>query len=368
MPSLRDYFLSEAGACLGRLGELLRADTVDRYAELHRLARSLRGTAQIARHDRASRAARELETAARNLETGTLPWSDDVRARISSTIHDLGVIIAEAESDDKLEQRVLAITERWRGAMPAAPAQQPADEGAAPAERERREFFTFAAREVAGIGETMDHSIDALGSNPMDREALKAILRRQRVLLGSARLEDIPPVAQTLRAVEDISRIIAKMNVAIKDEWLEVFRCARQVLSAAHEALDNAQDPPETKQLRRLRTYREELLERYGDGEAVSAAAPASDGLVQALTGETAEEKTSDTTAPAEKPAAPAAPAIQPNAPSSEVAIHALLYDGEAALRRALELRSRVERAVEHDPDALAAIDEVFDLIRLALR
>jgi chemotaxis protein histidine kinase CheA len=365
MPSLRDYFLSEAGAYLGRLGELVRAPQPDGpAAELHRLARGLRGTSQIARHERAYRAARELESAARNLSAGQLTWSDDVRERMLRTLDDLGVIIAEAEPEEALEQRVAATAQRWQSVVHEAPAT--AAEETQPAEDNRREFYAFAAREVSGIADALDESIAALGSNPMDREALKSILRRQRVLLGAARLEELPPIAQTLRAVEDISRIIAKMNVAIKDEWLEVFRCARQALTAALEPLERAEDPPDSKPLRRLRTYREELLERYGDGEALSAAAPASDGLVQAQTGETEYAPAEASPAPAVEPAAPtaaeAAAAVKP------VDIHALLYDGDAALRRALELRSRVERAVEHDPDALAAIDEVYDLIRLALR
>ena len=47
-------------------------------------------------------------------------------------------------------------------------------------------FYEFAAREAAGIADTLDHGIQDLQTDPMDREPLTAILRRQRALLGSA--------------------------------------------------------------------------------------------------------------------------------------------------------------------------------------
>lgn len=49
------------------------------------------------------------------------------------------------------------------------------------------------------------------------------------------------------------------------------------------------------------------------------------------------------------------------------VDIETLCYRGEAALRRALELRPAIERAVRGDPTATAVVDELFDLIRLGL-
>jgi chemotaxis protein histidine kinase CheA len=351
--ALREYFLTEAGAYLGGLARALSDRDVP--GSLLAPARGLRGIANIARRERVFLAAHELENAIRAVEAGALPWSDDMRERVEKTVDDLGVLVAEAEPEAALEERARSAVERWR---------ELATEEAEvePVAADRDEFLAFAAQEVAAIEDALVEGLAALAANPMDREAFKSILRRQRALLGAARLDEIAAVAQALRAVEDISRVIAKMNVAIKDEWYDVFRCARQVMRSARETLERGEEPPENNALRRLRTYREELIDRYGDGEAVSATAPASDGLVQALAGET---QPPDVIVPAAA-AEPAAPAGARRDPTIEIA--SLIYDGEAALRRALELRSRVERAVEHDPDALAAVDEVFDLIRLALR
>jgi hypothetical protein len=43
-----------------------------------------------------------------------------------------------------------------------------------------------------------------------------------------------------------------------------------------------------------------------------------------------------------------------------------LCYDRETALGRAVELRGRVERAIGEDDDAREAVEELFDLLRIA--
>jgi hypothetical protein len=106
----------------------------------------------------------------------------------------------------------------------------------------------------------------------MDREPLKMILRRQRALLGAARLEEIPVVAEILRAVDDLTRVIAKLDIGVKREWLDIYRIAREGLRATIQPLQQDQDPKPSHALSRLRHMREELLERYGAGEVVSAA------------------------------------------------------------------------------------------------
>jgi hypothetical protein len=60
----------------------------------------------------------------------------------------------------------------------------------------------------------------------------------------------------------------------------------------------------------------------------------------------------------------PPAPAITAN---DVVPIDELLYRGDAALRRAQELRAELERVVPaSDRAARESLDELFDLVRLA--
>jgi hypothetical protein len=107
------------------------------------------------------------------------------------------------------------------------------------------------------------------------------ILRRQRALLGAARLQEIPVVAEILRAIDDLTRVIAKLDVGVKREWLDIYRIAREGLRATIQPLQLDEDPPASHALSRLRHMREELLERYGAGEVVSAAHE-SEGFTQA--------------------------------------------------------------------------------------
>lgn len=351
--AIRDWFLDEARGYVRDTTSLVQQDdAMGDAAELLRLARALRGTAQLARESMLLHGATLLEGAAHALVGGSVTWSTDVRERIELTLVDLNVVLSGVEDGDSLRRRLDAAEDRWRtlDVRPWAPFTSAGAGGEEPGGLDDEAFLSFAAAEIDGIVTVLGESLDALAASPMDREAMKAVLRRQRALLGAARLDELPAVAETLRAVEDVSRIIAKMNVAIKDEWLDVFRCARVVLEASAEPLARGDDPPHTPALSRLRTYRQELLERYGAGDEDVLAPPAPGDAVVA-----SEDGAHD-----ESPREPAG--------GNETDIQSLMYTGEAALRRALDLRARLERAVEHDPDALALVDEVFDLIRLGLQ
>jgi len=195
-----------------------------------------------------------------------------------------------------------------------------------------------------------------LAADSRNRDPLKAILRRQRALLGSARLDEIAVVAEALRAAEDMTRVIAKLNVPVKEEWLTVFRAARDVLKASLEALQRGEVPGPTPALSKLRVIRQELLERHGEGANVPQPATTPDPAVTAQP------------APAAPPA-PVAPVPAASAPDAEgvVPIEQLQYAGEKALRRALELRTELERLAGNDAVGRESVEEVFDLIRLGI-
>jgi chemotaxis protein histidine kinase CheA len=249
------------------------------------------------------------------------------------------------------EARVASVLDRWLGlgvalperelAGPAviAPAAVPEQKGAA------ETFRAFVAREVAAIAGVLSNGVDALMARPLDREPLKAILRRQRVLLGTARLDELPVIAEALRAVEDISRVIARLDVAIKDEWLDVFRSAREVMRAASAALERGEEPGHTNALSRLRTLHTELIERYGAAETGPASSVVPTVIAHAAA---AEPHVTDVA----------------HADPEPLDIADLMYDRAEAVRRIGELRSRLERALRHDADARAALDELYDLIR----
>jgi chemotaxis protein histidine kinase CheA len=275
MATLSEYFQAEARDQLIGMERSLGHEGTPDHAELHRAARTIRGSAQMAREDRVFRAASTLEAAARALVAGAMQWNSDIAQRAHATLGDLRSLVDRSGDDHALDARLDAILQRWAevGIHPAASAGAAGDGS--------NEFREFAAHEVAGIADALDRGVQQLSADPMDREALRNILRRQRALLGAARLDEIPVVAEMLRAVEDLTRVIAKLDIGVKQDWLDIYRVARDGLKGAVEPLHLNEDPAPSNALSRLRHMREELLERYGTGEAVSAAHEAR-GLVQA--------------------------------------------------------------------------------------
>jgi len=375
MTTLAEFFEREAGASLHQLWSLVVGPVPDAPA-LHRTARILRGSAQMAREERVYRAALALETALRPVTAGENGrWGDPLFSCVRAAVDDLAVLVEGSDPSPELDGRLRASLERWQAAGVELPAPVFGRRSGVDPAGGMREFRAYAAREVEGIAQALDDAIRALHADPMDREALKAILRRQRALHGAARLDEIPVVAEVLRAVEDLTRVVAKLNVGVKQEWLDVYRTAREGLTAAIPSLSDDRDPEPSTALARLRHLRAELLARYGAGEAVNPSASQREGMaqVQRLVPELGQGS-----APKAVPAAERVPKRKsagearkesPQGPteSPAVPITLLEYRGDAALRRALDLRPGLEGVVLDDPGAREQLEELFDLIRLAL-
>ena len=370
MPTLREYFTSESNTYFAQL-----ADQVNRFEtargepqELLRITRGLRGSAHLAREDRVYRAAMAMEAAARGIVNGTLQWSPEIAENARETINDLRALSA-GESDEQADERVTRVLERWLAVGAQIPSERGSADGAEGSSA-NRQFREFAAHEVSGIVNELESGLAQFPGDPRNRDVLKSILRRQRALLGAARLDEITVVAETLRAIEDLVRLIVKLNVAVKDEWAAVFKAARDVLAGALDPLRQGVDPSATPALSTLRTLRTELLERFGE-DAVPVAPPS-----------VATSAAAEPPPPPAMPVTPAAPperlvpvaaavadlAVPETTPDEEIiGIEQLCYSGEPALRRALELRAQLETLAGEDSDARAAVEEVFDLIRLGI-
>jgi len=365
MTTLAEFFEREAHATLLQLRVVTAVEPPDASA-VHRSARALRGSAQMAREERVYRAALALELAVKPTAVQGEPWSPLLLGGVRAAIDDLAVLIDGVEPSLELDGRLRSALERWGSVGVDLPEAVLARGGQREATDGTREFRAYAARELEGIADALDQGLRALRANPMDREALKAVLRRQRALRGAARLDEVPVIAEILHAVEDLSRVIAKLDVGVKDEWLDSYRVAREGLVAAIPSLQQDQDPPPTPALARLRHLRAELLARYGTGETINPAAGPREGLAPAFSGATAPV-TSTSAMAGESPTGPAA-SLGSSPPAEPVPINSLEYRGQSALRRALTLRQALEDAIPaDDADARELLEEVFDLIRLAL-
>ncbi len=262
MAIVRDFFRTEADECLRRLEELLEAAATGSLdaPELLRVARLLRGSAQMAREEEVASVARALETVARGVVSDVVAWDEELAARVRSTVADLQALVESTEPQPDRGARAARAKralDRW--VQPAAPAAPPT-----PAADADEEFQDFAAREVASIGAEMDRCLPVLVREPRNREPLKAILRRQRALLGATRVDDLPPVAEALRAIDRICRLIARQDVPVEGDWLELFRTARRVLAESVEGMVAGTPPATTPSLEPLRRIRDGLLGRYG--------------------------------------------------------------------------------------------------------
>jgi chemotaxis protein histidine kinase CheA len=354
MPTLSQYFEAETRELLGQLQRELQRTAPD-TSLMHRAARAVRGTAQMARVDRIQRAAATFEAALREVALEHAAWSADFAQRARDTVEDLFDMLRRPHEDPAQDDLLARILERWPDTVSLlADAAAGSASDSAPG---LGEFRRFASREADAIAGALDAALDQLATAPMDREPLKAVLRRQRALLGSARLDSIPVVSEILRAVEDLTRVVVKLDVGVKQEWLDVYRVARDGLRAAVEPLDRAEEPPSSHAVSRLRHIRHELLERYGTAES-SSVEPADDspGEHETVLELSDDEIVEDSASP------------NFNEPGEPVTIDQLLYDRDAALRRALELRQFIERAVADDPRARDAADELFDLIAIGLK
>ncbi|HEX7089229.1 MAG TPA: Hpt domain-containing protein [Longimicrobiales bacterium] len=327
MPSTREFFLMEARECLARLNALLGSadDALVPAAELHRVARTLRGSAQMARETRVQNVAHAVEIAGRSLVQGALAWGRDLRNALEATLADLAILVEAGEDEARLEERAAAAVERWERLglelppLPDAPPARAAAEGG----RARPPGPSPAP----GAAQSEDLPVEVV--NFFRGEAGALVDRIERLAGGRAR--------STADRQGTLRRELKDTVVALRD-LAGTFGFAHSAAAAERllEAIE--QERPAVGLLADVRR----LVTSEVPGQPSSLAPRANAAAAPGRT-------------PEPRPAADIVP------------IEDLLYRGEAALRRALELRPAIERAVGADPAAREAVEELFDLIRLGL-
>jgi chemotaxis protein histidine kinase CheA len=359
MATLREYFVSEADDVLARIDEALdRLDAGNGDAnELALLARALRGSAHLARESNVYRAGLGLEAAARALSSGRISWNARVSGHTRQTMEDLYALVHGGEAAGAADARVGYVLERWRALGVDLPASNAAgaSESRSDGRGANREFRQYAAQEISAIAAEIDSGLKKLAGAPRELDPVRFMLRRQRALLGSARLGEIAIVAETLHAFETLAQLIVKLNLPVLDEWFDALTAARDVLNAATTQLRKGDDPSSTSAYVKLRALHRELAGRYNESTELPAPAGASAPHQEAR-------------APGPVPfARPNGPAPSAHSDTSVVPIEQLCFSGERALRRALELRSQLDQLADQNGVSRESMDELFDLIRLGI-
>jgi chemotaxis protein histidine kinase CheA len=126
---LHEYFASEATEYLDRLESLLATPGRPDLEQLLRLARGVRGSAQMAGADTLVAVAERLEEGLRAVQADHVAWSDDLRAISAGTVADLKILVrASSRWGPAEEARVRAAIDRWNEAEGVATARHREEE------------------------------------------------------------------------------------------------------------------------------------------------------------------------------------------------------------------------------------------------
>ena len=90
---LSDYFAQEAGEYLDQMDALLAGSDRPDPVRFFRLARGVRGSAQMAGVETIAAVAERLEDAGRSVLSNTIIWSEDTRQLAIHTVRDLKVLV-----------------------------------------------------------------------------------------------------------------------------------------------------------------------------------------------------------------------------------------------------------------------------------
>jgi hypothetical protein len=232
-----DFFVLEAGEYLERLDALAQAPagTWSAAEEFVRIVRAFRGSALMAGQRPVARAAQGLEAVSRALRDGRLAWDERVRGEVIRAVDDCKTLVRHArtpsEDDARRADTLGSGLERLAG-RPSVPIRA-LGEGLDAAGR------AFVARETSAIASALDRAAHALAADPASRDALARIGPAMSALRGVAVLNDLPPLADILVAVDGAVREVLSTSGAVGPQVARLFDAGAKALArAAHEVVD----------------------------------------------------------------------------------------------------------------------------------
>lgn len=229
---LLDFFTLEASEYVEQLdGLVTRATTTPPDADAFtRAVRALRGAATMAKLSGIAELAGGIERLAKQVRTGSLPWDSATRAVAIAAIDDVKILIHNVRGwspeDDARAQR--GITELERVA-PKAEVTAPRHGGS--------DFLASAAADAAtGLLE--------FAENPGTPTQFAQVMDRVRALRGVAALNDLPPLAEVVDAVDAAAKAIELGQETATAERRRLFRTAARVLLEGGDAVRRGGKPP----------------------------------------------------------------------------------------------------------------------------
>src|ERR1035437_1510728 len=225
-----DYFVLEGSECVERLdGLLARAASIAPDADAFaRDARTLRGSATMAKVLGIPDIAGALERIAKGLRDGTVPWTHQVRGALVAAVDDLKILIRAVRKwggvEDGRAARCTTELNVFSPAPPRATSTSPVSAGGGAT------FLAMQASAVAaGILQFADH--------PGPPASFAAMLARIRALRGVSTLLDLPPLAEVVATVDDAAKGLEIGSTTVTGRLRELFRAAAAVLGEGSVAI-----------------------------------------------------------------------------------------------------------------------------------
>ena len=259
---LSEYFALEAGEFLDQLDALLAGGDRPDPVRFFRLARGVRGSAQLAGAAPIAEVAERLEDGARAIRDGALQWAPEVRDRVRQTAADLRELVARHGSWGPADDtRARAAADRWSDVGAARRAGEAARGG--------DELFAFVRREIQGVVGEMDRVLAELAAQPELREPLRVVLRRMRPVRGVAGMEALAPVLEVLEGIEDAAHEVLSRTAPMLAAELELLAAGSSALRAAGTALEGGQAPGQSPELSAFRDLRDRAEDAAGEEDGV---------------------------------------------------------------------------------------------------
>lgn len=229
---LLDFFTLEASEYVEQLDALAsRATSAPPDAEAFaRNLRGLRGAATMAKLAGIATLAASLERLAKSVKDGSLAWDAATRGVTISAIDDAKILIRGVRNwgpaeDARVAERVAEIDRI-----------APLREGAS-ARRSPSEFLAGATADAAA-------ALLEYAENPGGSEHFARVMDKVRALRGVAALNDLPPLAEVVDAVDAAAKPIELGQDDATAERRRVFRTAARVLLEGGDAVRLGNRPP----------------------------------------------------------------------------------------------------------------------------
>ena len=236
--AMLDFFVLEASDYLVRLDAVAQTPAGGPPAgdEFVRLARAFRGSALMANQQVMARAAQGLEAISRAVRDGRVSWDERVRSAVIRAVDDCQILLRRVRSpeagDDQRAESTGAGLERLAGRT-SSPTHRAVADGLDAGGR------AFVAREAAAIASALDRAARALERDPQARDALGGLTGAMSQLRGVAILNDLPPLADMLAAVDGAAKLARSSGGPVPPAVAEVFdAAAKAVARAAREVVD----------------------------------------------------------------------------------------------------------------------------------